>query len=206
MTILPLQDNVSRETFDSLQQFQALLLRWTKSINLVGSSTVSESWQRHIVDSAQVFDFLPKGEGHLIDMGSGGGLPGLVIAILAKKANPDLRITLVESDQRKAVFLRTAAREIGLPATILCQRIECTIEDKATIVTARALASLDQLLGFADALLAPGGVAVFQKGRRADAELKSARLRWTFDLDSHKSQTDADARILVIKDIRRAES
>ena len=199
-------DDVSRETSDRLNVFHDRLLHWTTSINLIAPSTVPHAWERHILDSAQVFDFIPPDASRHIDIGSGGGLPGLVIAIIAKEKQPGLASTLIESDQRKATFLRSVIRELDLQADVRCARIEAVADVTGDVVTARALAPLDQLLGFVAPLMAPGGVALLQKGRQAEAEIDLARQSWSFDLVSHVSRTEADARILQIKDIRRASS
>ena len=197
---------VSRETLDRLTIFHDVLLRWTASINLIAPSTVAQAWERHIVDSAQVFDFIPPASTRHVDLGSGGGLPGLIIAILAKEALPSLGTVLIESDQRKATFLRSIIRELDLNAEVRCTRIETVTDLAADVVTARALAPLDQLLGFVAPLLDVDGIALLLKGRQADAEIDLARKLWSFDVTQHISRTDRDARILQIKDIRRASS
>ena len=198
--------DVSRETIERLEHYQRLLLQWTRRINLIAPSTISTSWKRHIVDSAQIFELLPQNSAHLVDIGSGGGLPGLVVAILAIEKAPLLKTTLVESDQRKAVFLRTVVRELGLSTAIQAVRIESVSDMQADVLTARALAPLPKLMGYAVKLLKPDGTALFQKGRTFDQEVAQARETWDFDLQSYPSQTDQEARILQIKDIRRASN
>ncbi len=195
--------DVSRETLADLETFRDLLLRWTKSINLIAPSTAATAWDRHIVDSAQLFDILPPDTKTLVDLGSGGGLPGLVLAIMAKHTMPGLSVTLIESDQRKVTFLRTVIRALTLPATALADRIENVPPMDADVITARALAALPQLLTMSQPLLAPTGVAIFHKGRGFDKELDAAQADWTFDLTLHISQTEPDARLLQIGNIRR---
>ena len=199
-------ENVSRETLDRLQSFHDLLLRWTASINLVAPSTVSQAWNRHIVDSAQVFYLMHHDAQRHIDLGSGGGLPGIVISIIAMEKMPLLHTTLIESDQRKATFLRTVVRELGLNASVRCARIEDVTDAFADVVTARALAPLDHLLGLVKPLLKADGLALLPKGRQVDSEIKAARRSWDFELVSHQSRTDRDSRILQIRDIQRASS
>ncbi|MBU2357852.1 MAG: 16S rRNA (guanine(527)-N(7))-methyltransferase RsmG [Alphaproteobacteria bacterium] len=197
--------DVSRETFDDLVEFQNLLLQWTKTINLIAPSTKADCWNRHVLDSAQLFPFIPASASHLVDLGSGGGLPALVLAIMAKESRPDLRFTLIESDQRKAVFLRTVSQQLKLAVTVKAVRLEDADVPKADVVTARALAPLVRLLEFADQLMQPEGTAIFQKGQAFNQELDTARERWHFDATAHVSRTNPDARILEIKDIRRVQ-
>jgi 16S rRNA (guanine527-N7)-methyltransferase len=193
---------VSRETLQRLTVFADLLGRWTTRINLVSPASLVDLWPRHIADSAQLYPLAPPDFRLWADLGSGGGLPGLVIAALAAEANPQGRIVLVESDQRKAVFLQTAVREMGLAAEVIANRAEAVPPLQADIVSARALAPLDHLMPLAARHLAPDGVALFPKGRQADAELARARLEWHFDLATHPSRIDSGARILAIRNPR----
>ena len=190
--------NVSRETADRLCRFAALVARWTPHINLIAKSTVPEIERRHIRDSAQLLSFAPLGWTLWADLGSGGGFPGIVIAILADELQPGARITLVDSDQRKAAFLQSAIRDLGLRARVLSGRAETLPPLGADVLSARALAPLPQLLPLAARHLTPGGRALFPKGRRAEEEIAAARTAWRFDLVSHPSCTDPDARILQI--------
>jgi len=194
---------VSRETYDRLAAFVALLQKWNPRINLVSATTLSEAWQRHILDSIQVFDIADVTEGHWADLGTGGGFPGLVVAILAAEEAPDLAITLVESDQRKAAFLATALRETGARAKIRAERIEALAPLGADILSARALAPLDRLLEHAERHLNPNGRALFPKGQNADAELAQALASRRFRYEKHPSRTDSQAVILQIEDIAR---
>ncbi|NJS38435.1 MAG: 16S rRNA (guanine(527)-N(7))-methyltransferase RsmG [Rhodobacteraceae bacterium] len=194
---------VSRETLERLQEFEALVRRWTPAINLISKSSVSAIWDRHIVDSAQLFALFPAGVKLWLDIGSGGGFPGLVIAILAKEASPELTVTLVESDARKATFLRHAASTLSLDVDVRTDRIEALPGLKADVVSARALAPLNDLLPYALHHLAPGGVALFPKGARHTEEVAVARLIWRFDLESKLSLSDPNAAILSIRNIER---
>ena len=196
--------DVSRETFAKLQAFGELVQRWTPAINLVSKATLPDLWNRHIVDSAQIFAFCPPDARSWVDLGSGGGFPGLVVAILSHQFSPDLRVTLVESDLRKATFLRQAAQTLGLNVDVRTQRIEDLPEMNANVVSARALAPLSDLLSYADKLLATDGVAVFPKGARHAEELAAARRAWDFDVDTRPSLSDGEAAILVIRNIHRA--
>lgn len=192
--------NVSRETLNRLEVFHNLLRKWNTKINLVSKSSISDAWERHINDSLQVYH-LAGDETVWSDIGSGGGLPGLVVAILAKELHPDRHVTMVESDIRKSTFLRTVIRELDLQASVLVSRIEQTAPMDAEILSARALADLDQLLRYAEIHLNPSGRALFFKGETWEKEVETARKSWSFDLVAHKSKTNPNAAILEVKDI-----
>jgi 16S rRNA (guanine527-N7)-methyltransferase len=194
--------DVSRETFEKLSALCALVVRWTPAINLVAKSTASQIWDRHLLDSAQIISLLPPSATHWADLGSGGGFPGLVVSVLAAETAPDLKVTLVESDRRKCVFLSEAARTLGLKVNILTQRIDEIPALSADVLSARALASLDTLCGFADRHLAADGTAIFLKGANHAEEITEARKRWTFDAKIHQSRTDSTAVVLEMKAIR----
>ena len=195
--------SVSRETFAALQQFEQLVRRWTPAINLVSKATLPDLWARHIVDSAQIFSLCPASASSWADLGAGGGFPGIVVAILAKELRPELQVTLVESDLRKATFLRQAAHALSLRLSVQSSRIESLDPLRADVISARALAPLSELLAYAGRHLAAGGVAIFPKGARSAEELVAAREFWAFDVTTEQSQSDADAAILVIRNIHR---
>ncbi|MBR3371713.1 MAG: 16S rRNA (guanine(527)-N(7))-methyltransferase RsmG [Rhodobacteraceae bacterium] len=194
---------VSRETMDRLDGFVSLLTRWNSKINLVAPATIPNMWQRHIEDSAQVFALAPKNAHQWVDLGSGGGLPGVVCAILAAEHMPDCRFTLIESDKRKSAFLMVVARELALQIEVLPVRAEDVPPKKADVVSARALAPLPQLLAWVDRHLADGGIALLPKGKTWEEELATARADWMFHVVSHISQTDPAARLLAIKELSR---
>lgn len=202
--IAALAHNVSRETLDQLEVFAGLLTRWNRQINLVSPATIPDLWSRHILDSAQLFVHAPHHAKHWLDLGSGGGLPGLVCAILAKTDRPHCRFTLIESDKRKAAFLTTAVRELALNVVVLSKRAETAVPQQADIVSARALAPLSQLLPLVARHLRAGGIALLPKGKTHEQELAAARAEWHFDVTSIVSQTDDLARLLIIKDMSRA--
>jgi 16S rRNA (guanine527-N7)-methyltransferase len=182
-----------------LEALEALVRRWTIRINLISPSTVPDLWTRHIADSAQLWE-LAQGD-TWADLGSGGGFPGLVIAALAADTGTS-RVVLIESDQRKATFLRTAVRELALPAAVLDQRAEAAPPQAAAVVSARALARLPTLLPLVARHLAPGGVALLPKGRGWEAEVDAARAAgWRFALDALPSRTDPSGRVLRVADI-----
>jgi 16S rRNA (guanine527-N7)-methyltransferase len=195
---------VSRETIARLEQFAALVTKWTAHINLVSRQDARAIWSRHIVDSAQLFVATGRPVRHWADLGAGGGFPGIVIGLIAAELSPASRLTLVESDQRKATFLRTALREVGLAATVHAQRIENLDALGADVISARALTDLSGLIRLAVPHMSPDGILLFPKGRRADAEIAAARAEWTFDLGTQPSITDPEARILRIERITLA--
>lgn len=194
--------NVSRETIERLEAFHDLLIKWNSKINLVSKSSALEVWDRHIWDSAQVCLLAPSYKTWL-DIGSGGGLPALVVAIMSMQFSPNSRIIMIESDQRKSAFLRTVIRELALNSEVLTSRAEETGYVGADIVSARALADLSDLLGYAVRHLAPNGTALFFKGETWRKEVISAKEKWSFSCESHISRTNPAAAILEIKDVKR---
>ncbi|WP_373274787.1 16S rRNA (guanine(527)-N(7))-methyltransferase RsmG [Roseobacter insulae] len=194
--------DVSRETLEKLQTYHDLIHKWNPTINLVSRASLAEIWERHIWDSAQIYDVAGNAD-HWADIGSGGGLPGIVVAILACEKHLGRHVTLIESDRRKATFLRTVIREVGLNASVIVSRIEDVPPLDADVLSARALADLPILLGFADRHVKAGGKSLFFKGQTWEKEVADARESWSFDLLAHKSKTNPQAAILEVKDIRR---
>lgn len=196
----PLAD-VSRETLSRLERLQALTLKWTRKVNLIAPLPSEEFWDRHIRDSAQLWKVKPEQAETWIDLGSGGGFPGLVIAALAYEKSPDLEITLVDSDQRKCVFLRQAARELGFGITVLNARIETVKIQPADVISARALAALKDILRLSTRFTKPSTRFILPKGKTAQAELEAAQDSWSFKQTIYQSVTDSDARLLVLSDV-----
>ena len=196
--------NVSRETVGELEHFAAMIEKWTAKINLISKASLPDLWSRHIIDSAQLIKVCPRNIQNWLDLGSGGGLPGVVIAILAKELIPTLTITMVESDKRKSVFLRTAIRELDLNAAVLNARIEKLEPVRADVISARALAKLDVLLTFAESHLEKNTVCLFQKGENWQKELLMAQQSWSFHCDITKSETQPGSIILKLGDVSRA--
>jgi 16S rRNA (guanine527-N7)-methyltransferase len=183
---------------DRLDRFAALLLRWNGTLNLIAPRDAALVWQRHIEDSLQLIPLIPPGVTRAIDLGSGGGFPGLVLAIAT-----GVTFELIESDRRKASFLRTAITETGATAAVHDCRIEAADIPQGDLVTARALAPLPRLLPLAERLLSRNGVALFLKGARADQELADARLDWDMIVTRTASVTSPDGTILHISALRR---
>jgi 16S rRNA (guanine527-N7)-methyltransferase len=189
---------VSRETLARLEAYAELLTRWSARINLVGRDTIADLWRRHILDSAQLRAFVPDRAHSMIDLGSGAGLPGLVLAILGVPG-----VELVEADSRKCAFLREAARITEAPVTLRPCRIEAVLPHPVDVVTARACAPLDRLLGLAEPFLALGSECLFLKGERVEEELTLARKRWTMTASLHQSRSDPRGVVLRLQQVAR---
>ena len=187
------QIDVSRETMDRLAAYVALVEKWQQRVNLVSASTLPDIWMRHIWDSAQLAPLVPAGTGQILDVGSGAGFPGLVLSALCHA-----ELHLVESDQKKAVFLQTVIRETGIRAIVHNRRIESLPPIGADIVTARALASLDRLLELLEAQLVPGTRCLFLKGARAESELAALDARSDIIRRLHPSLTNPEAFVVEL--------
>lgn len=195
---------VSRETATRLDVFVELLLKWQRAVQLASASSLSHLWTRHVADSLQLLDLAPEAK-VWADLGSGGGFPGLVVAI-ALKDRAGAKVHLVESDQRKSAFLREAVRVLELPAMIHVKRIEALSPDALPdleIVTARALAPLSELLELANPFLQNGAKALFMKGANLDNELTAATKSWNIRSTTVPSKTDAEGRILLVDQVLR---
>lgn len=195
--------DVSRETNERLHIYAKLLRTWNPKINLVAPSTLPDLWSRHFVDSAQLYALVPDDFDHWVDLGSGGGFPGLVIAILAQEQAGISRVTLVESDGRKSAFLRTVLRETGVSATVITKRIEAVPPLSASVVSARALAPLSKLLEFAHLHLSETGIALLQKGQSWEKEMPDAESAWQFSYRIDKSVVDENSVILSVTGVGR---
>ena len=194
----------SREIAGRLDRYVAALLNWQATTNLVAPSTLPELWTRHIADSLQLLPLAP-GAKRWVDLGSGGGFPGLVIAC-ALADTPGAVVHLVESNLKKAAFLREAARLAGAPARVHAVRIEDFVDgfiEPVEIVTARALAPLENLIESAYPLLRRGAAALFLKGRDVEVELTSASKCWSIDAELIPSATDSSGRIVRVRSVER---
>lgn len=198
--------DVSRETYGRLLTFESEFRRWNSRINLAAASTLPELWDRHILDSAQL---LALGSGKLrwLDLGSGGGFPGAIVAIMLT-GEPGASVTLVESNRKKAAFLQATLGRLGAPASVVASRIDeaTRVVTVPEIVTARALAPLDKLLELSSPWLLAGARALFHKGRDYKAELANSRVAWAFDLIEHRSKIDDDSVVLEIVNLVRNEA
>jgi 16S rRNA (guanine527-N7)-methyltransferase len=195
-------DSVSRETEVRLAAFSQIFHKWAKAVNLVAASTIDALEERHIADSLQIAQFAPEAANLWVDIGTGGGFPGLIVAALQADSHPNRKFTLVESDQRKCTFLREAARAMGISVNVVTARIENLAPLKADIISARALAPLEQLCAYAQRHLAPQGTALFMKGEGYAKEVAQAKQAgWTFDLDYKASKTQTGSVIVILRNI-----
>ena len=189
--------NVSRETIDKFQAYLTLLEKWQRRINLVANSTLADAWQRHILDSGQLVAYYPPQTRHILDVGSGAGFPGLVLAIMG-----GVTVDLVESDQRKAVFLSTVIRELGLPAKVHNQRIENMPNLNPDVITARALAPVPKLLNLIETQLSFSCVCLFLKGASVEDELTNLQSYSTMIPTTHPSLSGPTGVVLELKNSR----
>jgi 16S rRNA (guanine527-N7)-methyltransferase len=193
---------VSRETVARLETLVVLLRKWQRSHNLVAASTLETIWTRHIADSLQLLALAPA-TGGWVDLGSGGGFPGLVIAIAGERP-----VTLIESNGKKAAFLREAGRACGATVDVRHARIEEALptihRESVAVISARALANLTELCGFAAPFVKAGAIALFPKGQDVDAELTEATRYWSIDFEKRPSHTDPTASVLIIRGIDSA--
>jgi 16S rRNA (guanine527-N7)-methyltransferase len=190
--------DVSRETLARLETYAALLRKWQKAINLVSRDSLADLWRRHMLDSAQLFPLLPENSRTLVDLGSGAGFPGLVLAALGVP-----EVHLVESDARKCAFLREAARALDVAVRIHNCRAEDMPAMAADVITARALASLPDLLDLAGRFIGPHTICLFLKGKGVDEELTRAGERWSMTLARQSSASDPSGTILRLEHVHR---
>lgn len=199
-----LASRVSRETLARLEIYAVLLEKWQKTINLVAPSTIAQIWSRHMLDSAQLMDHVPRNAGSWMDLGSGGGFPGLVCAVIAAETHPKVGVTLVEADLRKAAFLRETARQMSVTVGVMSRRIEDLPPSKVDVISARALAPLSNLCRYAKPHLSETGICLFQKGARFDEELATAEVDWHMIYTVVPSMTEPDAVLLKIEQLHHA--
>ena len=197
---------VSRETLARLDRFVELVLRWQKTTNLIAPSTIPEIWTRHIADSIQLLELAPTAR-LWVDLGSGGGFPGIVLAC-ALAETPNARVHLVESNQKKAAFLREALRVTGAPGVVHAVRIEDFVQsfaETADVVTARALAPMAEILALASPLLEKGAKGLFPKGQDVEAELTQASKYWNIEAVLSPSKTSQQGHIVLVSRIERRQ-
>lgn len=195
--MVPAWAHVSRETLGQLQQYADLLAKWNRTINLVAPSTIEQLWQRHIWDSYQIIDSIPP-QASVRDLGSGGGLPGLVIAV----ARPDCPITLIERDQRKAAFLKHVALALNLRHVIVENSDIGAVAGGAQVITARALAALEVLCELAYPMLLKDAICLFPKGENFATEIETAKKKWDFTHTRIASKTHDSACIISISKLK----
>lgn len=194
---------VSRETLDRLEEFEILVAKWTKKINLISSNDVSRIRIRHTLDCLQIFEaYKPKSGDVWLDLGSGGGYPGLVAAIVTKEIAPDLEVMCVEADRRKSAFLRTAIHDLGINARVIADRIQNIEPAQTTVISSRALAPLETLLNWSSHVSQPNTRFLFLKGVSWKEEIELARKNWQFSFEAHPSRTQDGAALLEITNVK----
>lgn len=193
--------DISSEILADFRKWHNLLLTWNKRINLVSKSALDEFWKRHALDSWQVTRFVPKDAKTILDLGSGGGFPGLALAIAAKHNQSGQTVTLVESVGKKANFLRTVIRELNLPASVKAERVESLPSVPVDLISARAFAPLPQLLTYAHPFWAEDTAAVLLKGQSLEDEIESAKEKWSFNADTSPSVSAPDGVVVKIQNL-----
>ena len=196
--------SVSRETYQKLEQLVALLNEWQAKFNLVSNNSLPDVWQRHIADSAQLFKYLNNQVDSVYDVGSGAGFPALVLAVMAQEQYPRLKFTLIESIGKKTLYLNEVKTVLNLSnVTVLNKRTEDVLLPPADVITARAVASLDKLLGYVFKFTNRQTKLIFPKGKSYRDELEVAAKLWNFKLEVCKNETSADGVVLLLENLRR---
>lgn len=195
---------LSAAGLEKLQQFAALVEKWTQRINLIARSTVPDLWARHIEDSARLVPFAPAAPRLWADFGAGGGFPGLVVAVILQDRGAATRMVLVESDQRKATFLREASRQLDLGADVRAERADALAPLGADVISARALAPLSALFETVERHGLPDTLSLFPKGETWADEVAAARKNWSFALDAQPDPGHKGAAILQARNLQRA--
>lgn len=193
---------VSRETLARLKLYAALLEDWGARHNLVSRASMPDLWRRHFWDSAQLVPLIPEAARSLVDLGSGAGFPGLVIAEILRERG--VQTVLYEATGKKCRFLEAVGQRLGVAVEIRCAHIEAAKPEPFDVVVARALAPMPQLLGYAARFWGPGTIGLFLKGKNADAELTGAAESWNMKLTKHLSRSDASGQILLVRELRSA--
>lgn len=195
--------NVSRETFDKLKTYEALLHEWQAKFNLVSNSSLEDAWNRHFLDSAQLFQYIPSNAKILLDFGSGAGFPGMVIAIMAAEKTPYLNVGLIESTTKKTLYLNEVAQQTQTNVNIFNQRIESIKPIRADVITSRALASLDELFCYVYKFCSVKSTCIFPKGKKYLEEIAEAEKFWSFDCQVKDSDQSDEGKILLITNLSK---
>lgn len=191
--------SVSRETVQRLSLYHDILLKWQKQINLISPDSIQDAWHRHFLDSLQLLKYLPNVKKPIVDLGSGGGFPGMVMAI----ALADADVHLVESDKRKTIFLKEVARITGAKVTVHHSRIEDNPVGEAGVILSRACSDLSQLLSWSEPYVSHETISFFHKGKNYATELDNAKASWQFDHDVFASITEPQSAIIKLSNITR---
>lgn len=197
--------NVSRETLDRLNAYADCLVDWNGRMNLIARSTVGDLWHRHMLDSAQLWSYMPEGAKTMVDLGSGAGFPGLVLAIMGAEKK-DFHVHLIESTGKKATFLHAAAESAGVSVTVHNARIEAVEPFIADVITARALAPLEKLIGYGQRFAGPHTRHLYLKGQHVGDELTQAHKIWTMTVDRMASTSDPRGSVLSVSEVSNVKS
>ncbi len=197
---------VSRETCDLLRLYYDMLVSWNKKINLVSRKSIKTTWNRHFLDSAQLWLYLPQKANKWLDFGSGAGFPGLVIAFISKELKPDLKIVLVEKNKKKALFLNEVVNKIGLNVEILSNNVELIRPQRADVITSRAFGKLDHLLKISYKHQNKDTTALFPKGINFTEEIIISKKKWSYELERIKNIIDSNSFILKIRKLTFART
>lgn len=195
--------NVSHETIEQLKLYLSLLTEWQTKFNLVSNSSLEDAWNRHFLDSAQLFQYVPQSAKTLIDFGSGAGFPGMVLAIIAKEKTPYLKISLVESIKKKTMYLNEVAKQTNTNVIIINDRIENLKKTKYDVITSRAMTALKDLLNYAEPFCHKDTTCIFPKGKNYATELSEAHKLWRFKCHIESNEMSDEGKILVITDIAK---
>lgn len=199
-----LKYNVSRETLAKIRRFVDLLTKWNQKMNLVSKNSLADIWQRHVLDSAQLIDYLPQSINHILDIGSGSGFPAMVLAIMLSEQKPQCRITMVESITKKTVYLNDVRAKLGLNnVEILNGRVENIVFKIPQIITARAVAGLDVLCGYAHKVGGKNTELLLLKGKNYSLELVEAQKHWEFECKVYPNKYSENGVVLKIADLRK---
>lgn len=193
--------NVSRETYLKLEKYCQSLSKWQQRFNLVSNTTVSDAWNRHFIDSIQLFSLIPTKAKSLLDMGTGAGFPGMVLAIVANEKAPCLKVTLVESITKKTLYLNYVKDLTDADVEIINGRVEQLKSRHFDVIMARAMTALEDLFVYAYPLLSKKGICIFPKGKKYAEEIAVARNKWFFDCKTVKSCTSDESEILIITNL-----
>ena len=195
---------ISEAEFVKLQKFAALLGEWNSKMNLVSKNSILDVWSRHILDSAQLINYIPANVKHLVDIGSGAGFPGVVLAILLAQRNPSAKITLIESITKKTVYLKDVCEKLQLKnVEIINNRVENTVFKDVDVITARAVALLDVLCGYAVHIGSPKTKMLFLKGQKWAEEDTQAAEHWKYDLTIYPNKQCVDGVVLEMTNLRK---
>ena len=197
--------NVSRETKEKIEAYKTLVLEWNCKFNLISKSSVEHIWERHILDSVQLYKYFRRTDKILLDLGSGAGFPGMVLAIMAEQLNPELSINLVESIGKKTLFLNAVKNELKLNVNILHDRIENIKMKNVDVITSRALAALSKLLDYSKPFCRTETNLIFPKGEHWADEIETAQKQWYFKYKAENSATDKLGKVLCISELRRKQ-